>query len=147
MTGAVVNGPIPLPTNKKIFTVNRSTFVNKKSREQFELSTYKRLMDIEINDRTKTIDALMKLEVLTPDAYVGDVTGDLNRRRGVLENITAKVGVQAIHAKVPLEQMFGYVTSLRTITSGRANSTMEFSHYAEVSRDQQEAILKSKYSY
>ena len=62
MTGAVVNGPIPLPTNKKIFTVNRSTFVNKKSREQFELSSYKRLMDIEINDRTKTIDALMKLE-------------------------------------------------------------------------------------
>ena len=63
MTGAVVNGPIPLPTNKKIFTVNRSTFVNKKSREQFELSSNKRLMDIEINDRTKTIDALMKLEL------------------------------------------------------------------------------------
>ena len=63
MTGAVVNGPIPLPTNKKIFTVNRSTFVNKKSREQFELSTYKRLMDIDINDRAKTIDALMKLEL------------------------------------------------------------------------------------
>ena len=63
MTGAVVNGPIPLPTNKKIFTVNRSTFVNKKSREQFELSSYKRLMDIEFNDRSKTIDALMKLEL------------------------------------------------------------------------------------
>ena len=62
-TGAKVVGPIPLPTHKKIFTVNRSTFVNKKSREQFELSTYKRLMDIEINDRTKTIDALMKLEL------------------------------------------------------------------------------------
>jgi small subunit ribosomal protein S10 len=63
MTGAVVTGPIPLPTNKKIFTVNRSTFVNKKSREQFELCNYKRLMDIEINDRNKTIDALMKLEL------------------------------------------------------------------------------------
>ncbi len=90
------------------------------------------------------LEPIMKLEVLTPDAYVGDVTGDLNRRRGMLENITAKVGVQAIHAKVPLEQMFGYVTSLRTITSGRANSTMEFSHYAEVSHEQQEAILKNK---
>ena len=90
------------------------------------------------------LEPIMKLEVLTPDAYVGDVTGDLNRRRGVLENITAKVGVQAIHAKVPLEQMFGYVTALRTITSGRANSTMEFSHYAELTRDQQEAILKNK---
>lgn len=93
------------------------------------------------------LEPIMKLEVLTPDAYVGDVTGDLNRRRGMLENITAKVGVQAIHAKVPLEQMFGYVTSLRTITSGRANSTMEFSHYAEVSKEQQDAILKSKYNY
>ena len=92
------------------------------------------------------LEPIMKLEVLTPDAYVGDVTGDLNRRRGMLENITAKVGVQAIHAKVPLEQMFGYVTALRTITSGRANSTMEFSHYAEVSREQQENILKSKYN-
>ena len=62
MTGAVVNGPIPLPTNKNIFTVNRSTFVNKKSREQFELSSYKRLMDI-YSSSSKTIDALMKLEL------------------------------------------------------------------------------------
>jgi len=93
------------------------------------------------------LEPIMKLEVLTPDAYIGDVTGDLNRRRGVLENITAKVGVQAVHALVPLEQMFGYVTALRTITSGRAVSTMEFSHYAEVSREQQENILKNKYNY
>jgi small subunit ribosomal protein S10 len=61
-TGAIVSGPIPLPTNKKIFTVNRSTFVNKKSREQFQLSTYKRLLDI-YHTSTKTIDALMKLEL------------------------------------------------------------------------------------
>ena len=93
------------------------------------------------------LEPVMRLEVLTPDAYVGDVTGDLNRRRGILESIDAKVGVQAIHAHVPLEQMFGYVTALRTITSGRANSTMEFSHYALVSRDQQEAILKNKNNY
>ena len=91
------------------------------------------------------LEPIMKLEVLTPDTYVGDVSGDLNRRRGVLENIVAKVGVQAIHAKVPLEQMFGYVTALRTITSGRANSTMEFSHYAEVPTELQEKILNSRY--
>ena len=90
------------------------------------------------------LEPIMKLEVLTPDAYVGDVTGDLNRRRGMLENISSKVGVQAIHAKVPLEQMFGYVTTLRTITSGRANSTMEFSHYAQVSKEQQDALLNVK---
>jgi len=61
-TGAVVSGPIPLPTHKKVYTVNRSTFVNKKAREQFELSTYKRLMDV-YNSTSKTIDALMKLEL------------------------------------------------------------------------------------
>ena len=61
-TGAKVNGPIPLPTNKMIFTVNRSTFVNKKSREQFELDTYCRLLDIE-DSNAKTVDALMRLEL------------------------------------------------------------------------------------
>ena len=61
-TGAVVSGPIPLPTDKKIFTVNKSTFVNKKSREQFQLFTYKRLVDIYSNS-AKTVDALMKLEL------------------------------------------------------------------------------------
>lgn len=62
MAGATVCGPIPLPTNRRIFTVNRSTFVNKKSREQFELSSYKRLLDI-YSTTSKTIDALMKLEL------------------------------------------------------------------------------------
>ena len=61
-TGAKVNGPIPLPTNKNIFTINRSTFVNKKSREQFELDSYRRLLDIE-DSNAKTVDALMKLEL------------------------------------------------------------------------------------
>lgn len=90
------------------------------------------------------MEPIMKLEVLTPDAYVGDVTSDVNRRRGILENIEAKVGVQAVHAFVPMAKMFGYVTDLRTITSGRANSTMEFSHYSQVSKDQQEAILNNQ---
>lgn len=61
-TGAVVSGPIPLPTDKKIFTVNRSTFVNKKSREQFELNSYRRLLDI-YSSTSKTVDSLMKLEL------------------------------------------------------------------------------------
>ncbi len=61
-TGAKVNGPIPLPTHKKIYTVNRSTFVNKKSREQFELDSYCRLLDID-DSNAKTVDALMKLEL------------------------------------------------------------------------------------
>jgi small subunit ribosomal protein S10 len=61
-TGAIVSGPIPLPTHKRIFTVNRATFVNKKAREQFELASYKRLIDIH-NSTAKTVDALMKLEL------------------------------------------------------------------------------------
>jgi len=88
------------------------------------------------------LEPIMLVEVTTPDAYLGDVTGDLNRRRVIMESITAKIGVQAVRAKVPLAQMFGYVTSLRTITSGRANSTMEFSHYAEAPKDVTEVVLK-----
>lgn len=88
------------------------------------------------------MEPIMSVEVTTPDAYLGDVTGDLNRRRAILESITAKIGVQAVRAKVPLSQMFGYVTSLRTITSGRANSTMEFSHYSEAPKDIAESVLK-----
>ncbi len=90
------------------------------------------------------LEPIMKLEVLTPDAYVGDVTSDINRRRGILENIEAKVGIQSVRACVPLARMFGYVTDLRTITSGRANSSMEFSHYSQVTKEQQEAILNNK---
>ncbi|MDD2489284.1 MAG: elongation factor G [Bacteroidales bacterium] len=88
------------------------------------------------------LEPIMSLEVTTPDTYLGAVTGDLNRRRAILESITAKVGIQAVKAKVPLSQMFGYVTSLRTITSGRANSTMEFSHYSEAPKDVTESVLK-----
>ncbi|MDD4702931.1 MAG: elongation factor G [Bacteroidales bacterium] len=88
------------------------------------------------------LEPIMSLEVTTPDTYLGSVTGDLNRRRAILESISAKIGIQAVKAKVPLSQMFGYVTSLRTITSGRANSTMEFSHYAEAPKDVVESVLK-----
>lgn len=76
------------------------------------------------------LEPIMKIEVLTPDQYMGDVTGDLNRRRGMLEGMDSKHGVQVIKAKVPLSEMFGYVTQLRSLSSGRATSTMEFSHYA-----------------
>ncbi len=75
------------------------------------------------------LEPIMKVEVITPDQYMGDVTGDLNRRRGMLEGMDSKAGLQVIKAKVPLSEMFGYVTQLRSLSSGRASSTMEFSHY------------------
>jgi elongation factor G len=89
------------------------------------------------------LEPIMKLEVLTPADYMGDVQGDLNRRRGLIEGIDERAGAQVIKAKVPLSEMFGYVTSLRTITSGRASSSMEFSHYDEVPKNIAENILKN----
>ncbi|MDR0754669.1 MAG: elongation factor G [Prevotellaceae bacterium] len=78
------------------------------------------------------LEPVMSLEVVTPDEYMGDVIGDLNRRRGIITGTEAKGNAQVVKAKVPLSEQFGYVTVLRTITSGRATSTMEFSHYDEV---------------
>ncbi len=76
------------------------------------------------------LEPIMKVEVTTPDQYMGDVTGDLNRRRGLMEGMDTRAGAQIIKAKVPLSEMFGYVTQLRSLTSGRASNVMEFSHYA-----------------
>ncbi|MDD3161827.1 MAG: elongation factor G [Bacteroidales bacterium] len=88
------------------------------------------------------LEPIMKLEVVTPEEGMGDVIGDLNKRRGHLEGMDSnRSGARVVKAKVPLSEMFGYVTSLRTITSGRATSTMEFSHYSEVSKSIAKDIL------
>jgi elongation factor G len=80
------------------------------------------------------MEPIMKLEVVTPEENMGDVIGDLNKRRGQVEGMeSSRSGARIVKAKVPLAELFGYVTSLRTISSGRATSSMEFSHYAEVS--------------
>ena len=89
----------------------------------------------------KILEPLMKLEVVTPEENMGDVVGDLNRRRGQVNGMDAKNGAQIIKADVPLSEMFGYVTSLRTLSSGRATSSMEFSHYAETPSNVQEAVI------
>jgi len=92
------------------------------------------------------LEPIMKLEVTTPEDYVGSVIGDLNRRRGLPKGQEARTGgAVAVQADVPLSEMFGYVTSLRTITSGRASSTMEFSHYAPPPKSiAEEVIAKAK---
>jgi len=87
------------------------------------------------------LEPIMKIEVLTPEENMGDVIGDLNKRRGQLEGMDSRAGSQVVKAKVPLAEMFGYVTQLRTLTSGRATSTMEFSHYADAPRNVQEEVL------
>jgi len=91
------------------------------------------------------LEPIMKVEVLTPEDYMGDIIGDLNKRRGQLEGMDSRAGSQVIRAKVPLSEMFGYVTTLRTISSGRATSTMEPSHYAEAPKNvSEEVIAKAK---
>jgi elongation factor G len=87
------------------------------------------------------LEPIMKVEVLTPDQYMGDVTGDLNRRRGILEGMDSRANLQVIKAKVPLSEMFGYVTQLRSMSSGRATSTMEFSHYSPAPNNVAEAVI------
>ena len=91
------------------------------------------------------LEPIMKIEILTPEENMGDVIGDMNRRRGQLLGMDSRAGSQVVKATVPLSEMFGYVTQLRTITSGRATSTMEFDHYAEAPRNvQDEIIAKAK---
>ena len=95
--------------------------------------------------KAKIMEPLMKLEVLTPEENMGDIVGDLNRRRGQVNDMSDRAGSKVVKALVPLSEMFGYVTALRTMSSGRATSTMEFSHYSETpSNVSEEVIAKSK---
>ncbi|KJJ40021.1 elongation factor G [Aequorivita vladivostokensis] len=87
------------------------------------------------------LEPIMKLEVLTPEENMGDIVGDLNRRRGTISNMSDRAGAKVIKAEVPLSEMFGYVTTLRTLSSGRATSTMEFSHYAETPSNISESVI------
>jgi len=89
------------------------------------------------------MEPIMKLEVLTPEENMGDIVGDLNRRRGHVNSMGDRGGSKVIKAEVPLSEMFGYVTALRTLSSGRATSTMEFAHYAETPSNIAEEVIKA----
>ena len=91
--------------------------------------------------RAKIMEPIMKLEVLTPEENMGDIVGDLNRRRGQVSDMSDRAGAKVVKATVPLSEMFGYVTALRTMSSGRATSTMEFSHYAETPQSVSEDVI------
>ena len=88
------------------------------------------------------MEPVMALEVVTPEEYMGDVIGDLNKRRGQITNMDSRGGARIIKAMVPLSEQFGYVTVLRTLSSGRATSTMEFSHYAELPANLAKEIIE-----
>jgi elongation factor G len=107
----------------------------------FEMAAKLGFKDAARKAKAVILEPVMKVEVNTPDDYLGDVTGDLNKRRAVLREVAAKVGSQVIKADVPLSEMFGYVTALRTLSSGRATSSMEFSHYQQAPESISEAVI------
>ena len=107
----------------------------------FELAARQGFKEAARKCAPKLLEPIMAVEVVTPDEYTGPVTGDLNRRRGMMKGMDTKGGAQVIKADVPLSELFGYVTDLRTITSGRATATLTFSHYEQVPQNLADAIV------
>jgi elongation factor G len=140
---AMVNGVLagyPLSSLKVVLTDGSFHAVDSDALS-FEIAAKLAYKDACAKAKPILLEPIMKVEVVTPDEYMGDVMGDLNRRRGQMEGMDTRAGAQVIKAKVPLSEMFGYVTTLRTITSGRASSSMEFSHYTECPRAIAEEVI------
>jgi len=141
-SGVLANYPVD---NMKIRVFDGSFHPVDSDSMSFELCAKQGFREAGRKAKPILLEPIMKVEVLTPEQYMGDVTGDLNRRRGMMEGMDTRAGVQVIKAKVPLSEMFGYVTQLRSLSSGRASSTMEFSHYAPAPNNiAEEVIAKAK---
>jgi elongation factor G len=108
----------------------------------FELAAKLGFKSVAKSAGAQIMEPIMKLEVLTPEENMGDVVGDLNRRRGQVNDMSDRSGSKVVKAFVPLSEMFGYVTSLRTLSSGRATSTMEFDHYESTPSNVSEEVIK-----
>jgi elongation factor G len=109
----------------------------------FELAAKYAFREVCPKAKPVLLEPIMKTEVITPEDYIGDVISDLNKRRGQIDGMDDKNGARVIRARVPLSEQFGYVTVLRTITSGRASSSMEFSHYEEVPKQLALQVIES----
>jgi len=137
-TGVLASYPVD---NMKIRVFDGSFHQVDSDSMSFELCAKSGFREAARKAKPVLLEPIMKVEVVTPDQYMGDVTGDLNRRRGMLEGMDSRAGAQVIKAKVPLSEMFGYVTQLRSLSSGRASSTMEFSHYAPAPTNIAEEVI------
>ncbi|MEO6915075.1 MAG: elongation factor G [Chitinophagaceae bacterium] len=137
-TGVLASYPVE---NMKIEVSDGSFHAVDSDSMSFELCAKQGFREAARKAKPVLLEPIMKVEVITPDQYMGDVTGDLNRRRGMLEGMDSKAGAQVIKAKVPLSEMFGYVTQLRSLSSGRATSTMEFSHYSPAPNNIAEEVV------
>jgi elongation factor G len=90
------------------------------------------------------LEPIMKLEVIVPEPFLGDVIGDISSKRGRIEEMNDRLGLKVVDAQVPLSEMFGYATNLRSVTEGRGSFTMEFSHYQEVPKNIAEEIISTR---
>jgi elongation factor G len=141
---AMMNGPLagfPLDSLKVILKDGSYHPVDSDSLS-FEIAAKQAFRHAASKCRPVLLEPVMNAEVVTPEEYVGDVVGDFNKRRGKVEGMESKAGARVIKAKVPLAENFGYVTVLRTLTSGRATSTMEFSHFEEVPAELAKKIIE-----
>ena len=141
---AMMNGPLAgFPIyNLKVVLKDGSYHPVDSDSLSFEIAARQAFKNAASKCRPVLLEPIMKAEVVTPEEFVGDVVSDFNRRRGKVEGMESKAGSRVIKAKVPLAENFGYVTVLRTLTSGRATSTMEYSHYEEVPEDISKKIIE-----
>ena len=142
---AMNNGPLAgfKVENLKIVLYDGSFHPVDSDALSFELAAKQAFRSAASKAKPVLLEPIMRVEVVTPDDYMGDIVSDLNRRRGHVESMDAKFGARVIKAVVPLAEQFGYVTVLRTLSSGRATSTMEFSHYAEVPKNIALSVLEN----
>jgi elongation factor G len=142
---ALTNGPLAgFPVDSlKVTLLDGSYHAVDSDQLSFEICARQAFRHAASKAAPKLLEPVMKLEIVTPDEYMGEIIGDLNRRRGDVTGMVSKGNARVIHAKVPLSEQFGYVTVLRTLSSGRATSSMEFSHYQEVPRTLAEKVLEN----
>ncbi len=142
-TTALRNGPLAgFPVDSLKVTLLDGSFHPVDSDQlSFEICAKQAFRNAASKAGPKLLEPIMKVEIVTPEEYMGDIIGDLNRRRGEIAGMEDKGGAKVISAKVPLAEQFGYVTVLRTLSSGRATSSMEFSHYQEVPKGLAEKVL------
>jgi elongation factor G len=141
---AMVNGPLagyPID-NMKVRLFHGSYHDVDSDSLSFELAARIGFKEAARKCAPQLLEPIMAVEVISPDEYTGSVTGDLNRRRGVMKGMDTRGGAQVIKADVPLSELFGYVTDLRTITSGRASASLTFAHYAPVPRNLAEKVIE-----
>jgi elongation factor G len=141
---AMVNGPLAgYPIDNMTVKLYHGSYHDVDSDSlSFELAARIGFKEAAAKCAPQLLEPIMSVEVMSPDEYTGSVTGDLNRRRGVMKGMDTRAGAQLIRADVPLKELFGYITDLRTLTSGRASASLTFSHYAPVPKNLADKVIE-----